>query len=76
MADTFSILTAPVREAHPHFISVLDGITEIVLENIKLTSGNAHDLSPFLQHIRRSYGDPVALELEELIEALEVPREA
>jgi len=47
--------------ASPHLVSVLDGITEIVLENIKLTSENAQDLIPFLQHIRSSYGDPAAV---------------
>ena len=40
---------------------MLDGITEMVLENIKLTSENAQDLTPFLQHIRSSYGDPAAV---------------
>ncbi len=45
----------------PHLISVLDGITEIVLDNIKLTSENAEDLIPFLQHIRYCYGEPIAL---------------
>ena len=33
----------------PHLISVLDGITEIVLDNVKLPSENSEDLIPFLQ---------------------------
>jgi hypothetical protein len=45
----------------PHLISVLDGITEIVLENTKLPSENADDLIPFLQGIRTAYGEPVAV---------------
>jgi len=45
----------------PHLISVLDGITEIVLDNRKLPSENAEDLIPFLQSIKRAYGVPLAV---------------
>lgn len=45
----------------PHLISVLDGITEIVLDNTKVPSENANDLIPFLQNIKAAYGDPVAV---------------
>jgi hypothetical protein len=45
----------------PHLISVLDGITEIVLDNIKLPSENANDLIPFLENIKSAYGNPVAV---------------
>ena len=45
----------------PHLISVLDGITEIVLDNIKVPSENADYLIPFLQNIKKTYGDPVAV---------------
>ena len=45
----------------PHLISVLDGITEIVLDNSKLPSENAEDLIPFLQSIKKAYGVPLAL---------------
>ncbi len=45
----------------PHLISVLDGITEIVLDNTKVPSENADDLIPFLQDIKAAYGDPVAV---------------
>jgi len=45
----------------PHLISVLDGITEIVLDNVKLPSENAEQLIPFLQGIKDSYGEPLAV---------------
>ena len=45
----------------PHLISVLDGITEIVLDNRKLPSKNAEDLIPFLQSIKKAYGVPLAV---------------
>lgn len=45
----------------PHLISVLDGITEIVLDNTKVPSENADDLIPFLQNIKITYGNPVAV---------------
>ncbi len=45
----------------PHLVSALDGITEIVLENVKLKSENAADLVPFLADIKASYGVPLAV---------------
>jgi len=45
----------------PHLISVLDGITEIVLDNVKLPSENSEDLIPFLKGIKKSYGVPLAI---------------
>ncbi len=45
----------------PHLISVLDGITEIVLDNTKVSTENADELIPFLAGIRTAYGDPVAV---------------
>ena len=47
--------------ASPHLISVLDGITEIVLDNDKLPSENAEQLIPFLQGIKQAYGVPLAV---------------
>ncbi len=44
----------------PHLMSVLDGITEIVLDNVKLPTENADDLIPFLQKVKKDYGEPVA----------------
>ena len=45
----------------PHLISVLDGISEIVLGNAKLPSENSDDLIPFLERIKKAYGVPVAV---------------
>ncbi|MDA3832037.1 MAG: hypothetical protein PF495_01440 [Spirochaetales bacterium] len=45
----------------PHLISVLDGITEIVLENTKVSTENADDLIPFLAGVKAAYGQPVAV---------------
>lgn len=45
----------------PHLISVLDGITEIVLDNRKLPSENAEGLIPLLQSIKKAYGVPLAV---------------
>jgi len=47
--------------ATPHLISVLDGITEIVLDNEKLSSENAEQLIPLLQGVKRAYGVPLAV---------------
>ncbi len=47
--------------ASPHLISVLDGMSEIVLESRKLSSENAEDLEPFLQNLRSQYGEPRAV---------------
>ena len=47
--------------ASPHLISVLDGITEIVLDNKKLPSENSEDLIPFLAGIKKAYGVPLAV---------------
>ena len=45
----------------PHLISAIDGITEIVLENVKLPSENSADLIPFIEGIKKAYGVPVAV---------------
>jgi len=45
----------------PHLFSGLDGIAELVLDNVKLPSERADLLVPFLRRIKRQYGDPVAL---------------
>lgn len=45
----------------PHLISVLDGISEIVLGNAKLPSENSDDLIPFLEGIKKAYGVPLAV---------------
>ena len=45
----------------PHLISVLDGITGIVLDNKKMPSENSEDLIPFLEGIKKAYGVPLAV---------------
>ena len=45
----------------PHLFTGIDGIAQIVLDNIKLPSEKAELLIPFLRQIRRQYGDPIAL---------------
>ena len=45
----------------PHLISGLDGISEIVLDNIKLPSENGKQLTPFLENIKRGFGKPLAI---------------
>lgn len=45
----------------PHLCSGLDGMTELVLDNVKLPSEKADLLIPFLRQIKQHYGDPLAL---------------
>jgi len=45
----------------PILMSALDSITQIVLANVKLPSERAEVIVPFLQDIRRAFGDPIAL---------------
>jgi len=45
----------------PHLFCGLDGISEIVLDNIKIPSERKELMIPFLQRIKERYGDPVAL---------------
>ena len=45
----------------PHLCSGLDGMTEIILDNVKLPSEKAELLVPFLRQIKQHYGDPLAL---------------
>jgi hypothetical protein len=44
----------------PLLMSGIDAITEIVLGNVKLASENAEKIIPFLQDLKRRFGDPVA----------------
>jgi hypothetical protein len=44
----------------PHLISALDGITEIVLENMKIPTENSAQIIPFLKSIKKAYGQPLA----------------
>ena len=45
----------------PHLFCGMDGISELVLDNIKIPSEKKELLIPFFQRIRIHYGDPVAL---------------
>jgi len=45
----------------PHLMSVLDGLSDWVLDNIKLPSENAEQIIPFLQRIQQAYGAPRAV---------------
>ena len=45
----------------PHLFTGMDGIAQIVLDNIKLPSEKAELLIPFFRQIQQHYGDPVAL---------------
>jgi len=45
----------------PHLFSGLDGMAELVLENVKLPSERADLLIPFLMQIKGQYGEPIAL---------------
>lgn len=45
----------------PHLFTGIDGIAQIVLDNIKLSSEKAELIIPFLRQIKRQYGDPIAL---------------
>ena len=44
-----------------HLISAVDGITKIVLENIKIPTESSAQLIPFLKSIKKAYGDPLAV---------------
>jgi len=45
----------------PHLFTGIDGIAQLVLDNVKLPSEKAALLIPFLDRIKRQYGDPIAL---------------
>ena len=54
-------LDATCEGDSPHLMSGLDGISEIVLENVKLPSEKAETIIPFLENIKKAYGNPLAL---------------
>ena len=45
----------------PHLFSGLDGISELVLDNIKIPSEKKELLVPFFQQLKEQYGVPIAL---------------
>lgn len=45
----------------PHLITGIDEISDIILHNIKIPTEKADHLIPFLEHVKQSYGIPLAL---------------
>jgi len=45
----------------PHLFTGMDGIAQIVLDNIKLPSEKAESITPFLNALKKQYGKPIAL---------------
>ena len=45
----------------PHLFTGMDGIAQIILDNIKLPSEKADLIIPFLKRLKEQYGDPIAL---------------
>ncbi len=54
-------LDGTVEADSPHLMSVLDGISQVVLDNIKLPSENTEQIIPFLQRIKNRFGSPIAI---------------
>jgi hypothetical protein len=54
-------LDATCEGDSPHLMTGLDEITEIVLENVKLSSEKAEKIIPLLRNIKKRYGDPLAV---------------
>lgn len=54
-------LDGTCQGASPHLISALDGITEIILDNMKIPTENSAQIIPFLKRIKKAYGDPLAV---------------
>ena len=53
-------LDATCEGDSPHLMCGLDEITEIVLENTKLSSERVETIVPFLQEIKALYGSPIS----------------
>jgi len=45
----------------PHLISSIDSLSKIVLGNLKIPSESASKIVPFLEKIKKDYGEPIAL---------------
>jgi len=45
----------------PHLFSSMDGLSKIVLHNIKVSSENSKYIIPFLEEITSRYGEPIAV---------------
>ena len=47
--------------ASSHLVSAMDGVSELVLMNIKVNSEKAESIVPMLNNIRNTYGTPLAV---------------
>lgn len=54
-------LDGTCEDDSPHLFTGMDGIAQIVLDNIKLPSEKAELIIPFLTKLKEQYGDPIAL---------------
>lgn len=54
-------LDATCEGGSPHLMSSIDEISHIVIHNQKMPSENSDYIIPFLQQIKKNYGDPLAL---------------
>ena len=54
-------LDATCEGDSPHLMTGLDGISEFILDNIKIPSEKGDKIVPFLQKIKQTYGTPLAL---------------
>ena len=54
-------LDATYEDKSPLLMSGIDAVMEIVLGNIKLPSEKADGIVPFLRHLQRAFGPPLAL---------------
>jgi hypothetical protein len=47
--------------ASSHLVSAMDGMSELVLMNVKVNSENAEDIVPMLEKLKTTYGNPLAV---------------
>ena len=47
--------------ASPHLVSAIDEVSNFVLANVKIPSESKEQVVPFLQQIRKQYGEPLAV---------------
>lgn len=45
----------------PHLFSFIDGLSSIVLDNVKIPSENSTQIKPPLEEIKKAYGAPIAI---------------
>jgi len=45
----------------PHLFSSMDGLSDIVLHNVKMPTENKKYIIPFLETIKETYGDPIVI---------------